>query len=279
MTTQPTLHSAMIQLNDLNFFYLDTSSRGPTILLLHGRWGRAQTWSDLMLKYGDRYRMLALEQRGHGLSAKPTGGYSPVDMARDAHDFLVQLDLGPAIVVGHSMGGRHAAFLAAEYPELVSACAILDCESYDPEKPKQNPSDESDDADPLTKDWPTPFATYQDGVDFLHKTCKRESNVRYFLDSLIETADGYDFLFSRRAMAAIERSMQGYYKVLPQIECPTLVVRAADSIFLSADEATDIRSQIKNCTYFEVSNSDHMVYADNPAEFEAGFERFLEELK
>jgi pimeloyl-ACP methyl ester carboxylesterase len=249
------------------------------MLLLHGRWGRARTWSDLMLKYGDRYRMLALEQRGHGLSAKPAGGYSPVDMARDAHDFLEQLDMGPAIVVGHSMGGRIAAFLAVEYPELVRACAILDCESYDPDKQKQDPGDESQDADPLTKDWPIPFATSQDALDFLHKTFKRETNVRYFADSLVETADGYDFLFSRHAMSAIERSMRGYYGVLPQIQCPTLVVRAAESIFLSAEEAADIQTQIKNCTYFEVSNSDHMVYADNPAEFEAGFERFLESLK
>ena len=40
-----------------------------------------------------------------------------------------------------------------------------------------------------------------------------------------------------------------------------------------------MKTKIPDCTYYEVTNSDHMVYADNPAEFEAGFERFLEGLE
>ena len=63
---------------------------------------------------------------------------------------------------------------------------------------------------------------------------------------------------------------------MPQIQCPVLLVRAAESWCLSQEEAQQMRELIEDCTYFEVSNSDHMVYADNPDEFYPQFGRFLD---
>ena len=40
-----------------------------------------------------------------------------------------------------------------------------------------------------------------------------------------------------------------------------------------------MRAAIKDCTYFEITNSDHMVYADNPDEFDPQFEQFLSNMR
>jgi pimeloyl-ACP methyl ester carboxylesterase len=148
----------------INIFCRDTASSGPTILCLHGLYGRGETWRDFMLRYQDKYRIVAPDQRGHGLSDKPIERYAPQDFAADANDLIQQLECGPAIVVGHSMGGRVAGFLAALFPQSVKAVAILDVGAYGPDnlsnlRPHQIPQ-----VDELTSNWPTPYPTYEDAV-------------------------------------------------------------------------------------------------------------------
>lgn len=68
---KPKLKRAIAKVNGVNLFYRDTLSGDQTIFCLHGRWGRGETWTDLIAHYRDRYRIVAPDQRGHGLSDKP----------------------------------------------------------------------------------------------------------------------------------------------------------------------------------------------------------------
>jgi hypothetical protein len=52
-----------------------------------------------------------------------------------------------------------------------------------------------------------------------------------------------------------------------------------DSWCLSEEEADRMKTMIRDCTYFEVTDSDHMVYADNPAEFYPQFDLFLKRIQ
>jgi len=266
----------MIKVNGLNLFYRDTGSNKQSMLCLHGKWGRGETWTDLMFRYQDRYRIIAPDQRGHGLSDKPVARYAAEDFAADAHELIKRLECGPVIAVGHSLGGRHAAYLAALHPQDVKALAILDQQAEDPQNLSDLSPEKVSPIDELTADWPTPYPTYAEAVRDLSQRFSRETNVRYFLDSLVEGVEGYDFLFSRYAMSAIDEYRQRWYHILPQIRCPVLFVRAEDSWCLSPEEADKMKALIKDCTYFEVTNSDHMVYADNPDEFYPQFEQFLQ---
>jgi 2-succinyl-6-hydroxy-2,4-cyclohexadiene-1-carboxylate synthase len=272
-----TLKRAFTRVNDVNIFYRNTVVGADTILCLHGRWGRGETWTDLLRRYRDRYRIVAPDQRGHGLSDRPQTTYSGADLAQDMYELIVKLDCAPAIVIGHSMGGRVAGTLAALYPDAVKALAILDEPAAEPDI-EYVTSEDGTPIDTLTADWPTPYPTYQDALDHLGKKFERESNVRYFLDSLVETTEGYDFLFSRYAMGALSRDYRDWDGLLDKIKCPVLLVRAMESWCLSEEEADKIRMAMRGCSYYEVSNSDHMVYADNPDEFYPGLDRFLESI-
>jgi 2-succinyl-6-hydroxy-2,4-cyclohexadiene-1-carboxylate synthase len=271
------LKRGFVYVNRVDIFYRDTLAGDETILCLHGRWGRGETWSEFMARYRDCYRIIAPDQRGHGLSDRPEGCYSGEVLAEDMYELVRRLGAAPVIAVGHSMGGRIAGTLAAIHPDAVRALAILD-------EPAGTPghtfrlSDGGRPVDPLTSEWPTPYPTYLHAIAHLRDELARETNVRYFLESLDETELGYDYLFSRFAMGALSRDYHDWYDLLERIECPTLLVRAAESWCLSKEEAEKIRQAIPHCRYFEVSGSDHMVYADNPEEFYYGFDLFLSKL-
>ena len=274
---QSRIRRAKIDVNGVELFCRDTGSDRPPMLCLHGRWGRGETWTDLVFRYRDRYRIIAPDQRGHGLSDRPVARYASEDLAADAYGLMAQLGCGPAIVVGHSMGGRVAGHVAALYPQQVRALVILDEGADGPAELSERPPEEVSPVDQLTADWPSPYPTYAEAIQDLSNRFS-ETGVKYFAESLVETVEGYDFLFSRYAMSAIAEYHQAWFDMLPRIECPVLLVRATESWCLSNEVADKMRPLIQDCTYFEVSNSDHMVYADNPDEFYPQFEQFVDSL-
>lgn len=75
---------------------------------------------------GRTRRAVAVELRGHGASDAPEGDYALATLADDVAGLVETLDLQRPVVVGHSMGGMVALELAARYPELPAAVAVLD---------------------------------------------------------------------------------------------------------------------------------------------------------
>jgi 2-succinyl-6-hydroxy-2,4-cyclohexadiene-1-carboxylate synthase len=89
----PFIHREMVRLGNIDILLRDTRTNGQAILCLHGRWGRGETWVDFMQHYSQNYRVLAPDQRGHGLSSKPSGRYTAEEMASDMVQLLDYLDL------------------------------------------------------------------------------------------------------------------------------------------------------------------------------------------
>src|SRR3982074_3279635 len=73
-----------------------------------------------------RRPLLALDLRGRGDSDKPDGPYGMAHHARDVAAAMRALDLGPSVIVGHSMGAFIATALAAQSPELVAGVIMID---------------------------------------------------------------------------------------------------------------------------------------------------------
>ncbi len=105
------------------------SSSDP-VLLLHGQPGSARDWDTVRAAIGDRLQALAIDRPGWDGRSEPT------DLAGNARAALASLDdhgIERATVVGHSLGGAVAAWLAAEYPHRVSSLVLMapsaSCES------------------------------------------------------------------------------------------------------------------------------------------------------
>ena len=75
------------------------------LVLLHGLAMQASTWCYQLHDLSDRFRVIAIDQRGHGQSGTGADGYALTAFGDDVASVLAGLDLRDAIVVGHSLGG------------------------------------------------------------------------------------------------------------------------------------------------------------------------------
>src|SRR6266487_4082351 len=112
-----TARSHMIDLPAGRFHYLSWGAEHtgrPSILLLHGITSSALSWVRVGPALADRYRVYALDMRGHGDSIKPArGSYSLRHTADDALAFIEALGLERPVLIGHSWGGATAIVLAS----------------------------------------------------------------------------------------------------------------------------------------------------------------------
>jgi non-heme chloroperoxidase len=98
--------------------------QGIPVLLLHGVTDSRRSWDPVLPHLPPSIRAVALSQRGHGDSDRPGSGYTIGQMAADAAAAIDALGLGPAVVVGHSMGTWVAERLAIDSPGLVRALVL-----------------------------------------------------------------------------------------------------------------------------------------------------------
>lgn len=268
----------MIRLKEIDMFYFDTKADGPAILCLHGRWGRAQAWYDFMQRYGAKYRVIAPDQRGHGLSGKPISKYTSGEMAADIAELTDELHTGPVLLVGHSMGGRVAGHFAAAYPQKLKALAILDVTANGTVNASELAPEQIPSVDPYTKDWPMPFASLMEAMTFIRQAEESEFSYQHFLNSLTETPEGYQMMFSPQAIAANIANSRGWFHLLPAISCPVLLVRSSSHLAIPDEDWVRMQAQIPDCTAVEMSHPDHNVMQANKKEFYTCFDAFLKKV-
>ncbi len=104
------------------------ASPRPPFLLLHGLASALRIWdfvaAELLRLTGAD--IVALDQRGHGLSDKPENGYTTAQIVAHDHTLSTALGLTKPIIVGHSWGATIGLAYAALYPEEVSALVMVD---------------------------------------------------------------------------------------------------------------------------------------------------------
>jgi pimeloyl-ACP methyl ester carboxylesterase len=103
----------------------ESGVREPALFLLHGLGSNARVWERLAAQLPGR-RIVALDQRSHGRSDRPSDGYATADLTADAAHAINVLGLDRPVVAGHSWGATVALELAAGLPALVSGLVIVD---------------------------------------------------------------------------------------------------------------------------------------------------------
>jgi esterase len=120
--------SCNIVLRRLRFHFLEWGRPdAPVIVLLHGGHQSAHSWDLVSLHLAQTYRVLALDQRGHGDSEWARDVvYSNHEMSLDAEAFIAAMGLRQPIVIGHSMGGRNTMLLLRRNHTIARAAVIVD---------------------------------------------------------------------------------------------------------------------------------------------------------
>jgi pimeloyl-ACP methyl ester carboxylesterase len=98
---------------------------GPPIVLIHGITASSRIWEEVGPRLARHHTVLAPDLLGHGETAKPRGDYSMGAFASGIRDLILSLDLGPATIVGHSLGGGVAMQFAYQFPERTQRLALI----------------------------------------------------------------------------------------------------------------------------------------------------------
>ena len=115
-----------VKLNQLEFHFIDYGGDGPDLILLHGLASNARFWGPAAYYLAHSFRVLALDQRGHGSSAKPDLDYSFGSVAKDVEMFIRTLGIDKPLLVGHSWGGNVGVQVAVDYPDILSGLVCID---------------------------------------------------------------------------------------------------------------------------------------------------------
>jgi pimeloyl-ACP methyl ester carboxylesterase len=103
---------------------------GAPVLLLHGLSSSRDTWHDVAARLASTYRVYALDQRGHGESARTPDAYRVEQYGPDAVDLIANIIDAPVALIGHSLGGLVSAHVAGMHPSCVRGAFLEDPPLY-----------------------------------------------------------------------------------------------------------------------------------------------------
>ena len=96
-------------------------------VLVHGLASKARTWDHVAAYLSERgHRVVSIDQRGHGLSAKPDEGYGFEEVASDLRVLISEIELDHPVLAGQSWGGNVVLEYAARWPETLRGLVLVD---------------------------------------------------------------------------------------------------------------------------------------------------------
>ncbi|MFW9851442.1 MAG: alpha/beta fold hydrolase [Candidatus Thorarchaeota archaeon] len=112
------------EVRGIKLHYHEYPAEGDTIILLHFGFSSLAMWNGIVPYLKDRYRLILLDYRGHGLSDKPKADYNLDIMGDDIVLFMQKKNIEKAHFVGSSLGAELSVNIAARYPDKVLSVVV-----------------------------------------------------------------------------------------------------------------------------------------------------------
>lgn len=255
-----------------------------SFVLLHGLASNSRTWDAVAGHLaGAGHHVVAVDQRGHGLSDKPAEGYDFAAISADLARLLPQLHLTRPILVGQSWGGNVVLELAARHPELICGLGFVDGGFLDLQsRPNMTWEKVVADLSPpnLTG---TPREQIKQRIQAMHQDWT-EAGLEATLNNFETLPDG-----TVRPWLSLERHLkilramweQQPTALYPRVTAPTLICVAAsdqqpDWTTLKARQVTAAQAGLLNADVRWFDNTDHDIHVHRP---QALADLFLETLQ
>jgi pimeloyl-ACP methyl ester carboxylesterase len=249
----------------------------PALIFLHGITGHARTWDDEARLLAERFRVLVLDQRGHGDSdPAPDGDYSDGALLGDLEAFGDALGLARVSLVALSLGGRVAINYAGRHPERVERLVVVDI------GPDIAPAGRLR-VGALMANAAERFETLEDVI--VHQRANNplytEAMLRHRAQHAVRPlpGGGFTWKYDRALRDAVRQGrMRVPADLWPQwraIQCPTLLVRGSESDILTDEIAKKMLEALPSARLAVVPNAGHTVPGDQPVAFQRLLREFL----
>ena len=254
---------------------------GPVILALHGFGVSGHMFDEFGQRASDRYRLINLDQRGHGDSEwAPDGDYTRETFVADVEAVREGLGFQQVILMGHSMGGLNAVEYTFQHPDRVSALILVD---VGPEAAKEG-------VDNIMR-----FTRGPDELDFdefvqnamRFNTRRTEENIRERMRHRLRPLENgkWTWKFDKRfregegaVRSGSEISSDELWRRFRELAPPVLLVRGGQSDILSQEVAERVVAEVASARLVVVPEAGHSVPGDNPDGFTAAITEFLDDI-
>lgn len=107
-------------------YHVSTKGSGKSLVLLHGFTGSSISWARHTAVLSSHFRIITIDLPGHGHTDSPSdpAGYHMEQTSADIINLLAELGVTQTALLGYSMGGRLALYIALHYPQLVQALIL-----------------------------------------------------------------------------------------------------------------------------------------------------------
>ena len=275
-----------VEINGLSFNYQEwgDSRSKQALLLLHGFGETSSIWEEIAIELSREYRVLALDQRGHGGSARPRDhNYSRNSQVEDLEAFVEALGLRNVTIVGQAMGGANALCYAAEHPDVVSALIVIEAA---PEVLRSGvetlrrlfaTADSFVSLDEAVEAYEQlyPYATTEQLSRRVKATLTRSEDLTYVWD--------FDPIF-RDATARPpdpdpgQRRMTNLWECVERVQCPVMIVRGAETDMLTPEAIQRLHRRIPGSRVSLIEEAGHAVPTDQPSALSQHIREFLQSL-
>ena len=256
----------------LDLHLLEWSTEGVALLLVHGFGNDAHIWDDFAPAVATYYRVLALDQRGHGDSAWALHGeYEYEHFVADLECVCESLAIDRFVLVGHSLGGRVAMLYGGEHPDKLAGLVIVDsAPEIDARGSTRIQMEVGQHRDPSFEN----VAEYEGLLLHNYPAAQPEAIRRMARTNLKQRADGRWILKMDPALRGAvggmpsaeeratreEQNTAAMWEALGKIPCPTLVIRGAASDIMSPEVADRMVEEVlPNGTLAVVPQAGHSV--------------------
>jgi esterase len=267
-----------VQLRGRRFHYTEWGApAAPPVIFLHGVTGHARTWDQEARLLAERYRALALDQRGHGDSdPAPDGDYSDDALVGDLVAFVDALGLPRVALVALSLGGRVAIDFAGRHPGRVERLVVVDIGPQIASAGRAR-------VGALMATAPERFESLDEVVRHMRANAPlyTEAMLRHRAAHAVRSLPdgGLTWKYDRALRDAIRQGrMRAPTDLWPQwraITCPTLLVRGAESDVLSDETAKRMVDEQPMARLVVVPGAGHTVPGDRPTVFQSLLREFL----
>ena len=259
--------------------YLDWGVEGRRpLLLVHGGMQTAHSWDMVAVALKQRYHVVAVDLRGHG-DSDWEGDYGYQSHARDLEGLVAHFGWERFVLVGLSLGGLASIEFAARHSGALDALSIVD---IGPELSMSGVN--------KIVDFGRAPGELDSIDDFMERALRfnprRDPNaLRYSLSHNLRRLENGKLGWKYDTRVANNRGVPravpapGYLSVLwerlPQIACPTLVVRGEESNVFMEETGLRMAELLADGRFVTVPDAGHTVPQDNPSAFLQTLESFL----
>jgi pimeloyl-ACP methyl ester carboxylesterase len=263
-----------IQIGNLGIS-LDDVGTGEPVVLIHGLACGKRMWFHQMRALRERFRVIAYDQRGHGLTDVPVDPkhYSPLHLVRDLSGLLDALGIARASIVGFSLGGGPALGLAASAPHRVSRLVLADVGAG---------ADDMWKSQWLARRW-SRFIDHGDidelvcdmlRSEFFKRYAQRDKRSRDYVAGLIRATPPLGLRHTLTEVLARRKSLFRMTAMLRALQVSTLIMAGRfDNV--CRVPAHLLADNIPNARLEWIDGAGHMAPVENPGLFTARLESFL----